>query len=133
MFDSIREFVKALMDGRKFKYEGYEYFFDEEHGFLKFNKTRGRTSMTNIDFMVYVLSLTEVIGEQKWYNNIPERGVLCKVQTLPNVAYTIARINSYVEDAHFPFHSFDNDETYIAAIPLTKEEALEYVYEGVLK
>ena len=134
MFESIREFANALMEGRKFLRDGYTYFFDENEGFSRWHQIHGRTSMSYSDFLYFDSDNLEEIIEPKWYENIPEHGILCKVRIRPHDMWSTDIITSFtgLQGCRYPYHSRISNTLYKEAIPLTKEEALEFIYEGTV-
>ena len=131
MFNSIREFVNALMEGRKFQYKGYTYFFYEEEGFSRWHQFHGRKPMSYSDFLYFDSANLEEIIEPKWYENIPKTGILCKVQKNKEsrFPFEVAIISSFNVADDYPYLGKDGVD-YYSATPLTKEEALEFIYEG---
>lgn len=136
MFESIREFVNALLEGRKFKCGVITYFFDDVNGFCK--KREGCHlfgDMAYQDYMAYCDSDFKEIIDPKWYENIPSQGILCwvwdndmHIHRQPSAVKIIQnRIGSSIGEELF----YDAiGDAWDCAKPLTKEEVMQFIYEG---
>lgn len=62
--------------------------------------------------------------EQKWYENIPEHGVLCWVFHTPNKKF-LRIINEYNPSLKLPF--FSNGINWLNAEPLTNDEIKQFL------
>ena len=137
MFKSEKEFAYALLEGREFinsddpnpTRHGNTYVF--KNGFKTMLKGGGGyLAMDAYDWNRHN-KVTEIVAP-KWYENIPEQGVLCWVHNSnPKRKVRIDLIvyfDTTKQEGTGRFQSAFSDWEY--AIPLTKEEVLEYIYQG---
>ena len=120
MFKSKKELAFALLEGRKFKIEVGEVYFDD--GF-KYKSEAGITNMISAwDYYDKVVEIKE------WYEDIPENGRLCRVWG-GSITRTNARIlvvKSYNKNIAYHFKTnFDGCWTH--AEPLTNNEIKEFL------
>lgn len=66
--------------------------------------------------------------EPKWYENIPERGILCRVHNGPKGRKATRLVMAYKGDALFK-HVDDYENRWEFAEPLTFEEAVDLIYK----
>ena len=66
-------------------------------------------------------SMWGIYTPPKWYDNIPEGGVLCHVWDTDEDYVSREVVNKYIQDPHHPF-VVDDGSSYECAAPLTKQE-----------
>jgi hypothetical protein len=69
----------------------------------------------------------EIHHEPKWYENIPEQGVLCWVSDVIGNKTNIHLITKYIQMNEFPYVT--KNSCYKYATPLMLEEAEQYIME----
>ena len=81
-------------------------------------------------FIKYIRNLFSICREPEWYENIPEKGILCWVHDYDQEAKVhINIINKYLYDyLQLKFKS-TTKVNWRYAKPLTEEEVKEYLYE----
>jgi hypothetical protein len=115
-----REKLKHLLNGGKLK---------EEYGTKQLNHDGNLIWENNLESLVIDLENSEIYHEPKWYENIPEQGVLCWVSDIyMDTKKMIYLVNKYNEANEFKF-SYGNASCWRYATPLTKAEALQYIME----
>lgn len=121
MFKSKKEFALALLEGRKFKTpNGVLIEYDEE------DTPPFRSGNAHLSGMWKCYrTVTEV---KPWYENIPEHGVLCYVWDDDIETKEIAIVVAYDSLSEFPYTTGPEDY-FIHATPLTKEEAMQLIYQ----
>lgn len=63
----------------------------------------------------------------KWYENIPEQGILCRVWDVPRIEY-VHKVVSYIVDSPFPYED-ERSTCWHFAEPLTYQEAIDLIYK----
>ena len=130
MFNNEKDFMIAMLEGRKFTYlkENYTFWYDDTEGFLMDPEDAPRPVFPQ-ELHDWCNKVTEVI-EPKWYDNIPTQGILCWVTTTRKLSSTIRFINDYKEGKDYPFYCWLTGQAYKEVTPLTKEEVMQFIYQG---
>lgn len=119
MLKSKEEFARAMLDGKKFNLRGFVCSFKPEY------QEPFRIGATRIRDSWELYEQAEEIIE--WYHDIPPQGILCRVWG--GVYYkenNMVRIVNSCDNIKM----FNTDKgSWSNAEPLTKEEAMEYIYE----
>jgi hypothetical protein len=117
---STAECYKALLGGEKLKNKSFRdksFYVYLNDGILMNN--RGEEDL----FYFNVPELWEIYEEPKWYENIPEGGVLCWVSdTKKDDEECIAAICHHNEKVNNSYTELDVEVGWKYATPLTKEE-----------
>ena len=141
MFNSVKEFAYALLEGREFTNsddavnaprQGERYIF--KNGFkAKPKDYNGYLIMDAYDWSRYS-RVTEVI-EPKWYEKIPEQGVLCWVwddgMDICKQPSALKLITGIVGKKEHRLRFYDAiGDTWDYAQPLTKVELMQFIDQG---
>jgi len=132
VISSAEEMLKFLLEGYVFETE-LNIYYKLTDGILKIIDGTGE-EIGNSDAkfnQVYINIYNSVyeIEEEKWYDNIPEQGILCWASNendIPNRNDSMVRIFGIV-DGMFSISS--GAYLYKYAIPVTKEEVLKHIYD----
>jgi len=103
MFKSKKQFAKAIMRGRKFKFKEYGDLIHYDK--TKENPFRCSNAVLQGIWEYYNSpDLTEILPEKPWYNDIPEEGVWCYVWDSESYKrINIQKVTKYVATDDFPF------------------------------
>ena len=122
-FNSQVEILEWLLQGKEVAFKSNKTetwkIIDNQVKYLSDNKVQSTATSTFQNFSIFEKVLN-------WYDNIPEQGVLCKCWNNVKSNYDIQRILEYIQVDECPLKArFD---TFMNAVPLTKEEVLEFIY-----
>jgi len=129
-FKNIKELYQALIDGKTI--QNNKNLDQAKLGFDKLlYKAHAKEHFVypGLDYVFYQTDQWSIYEEPKWYDNIPEWGVLCWVTGTkkPLTSYTTIRLIEGL-NAYNQFVSAGN--IWNNAIPLTKEEVMQYIWCG---
>jgi hypothetical protein len=117
-----KEIMQALINGEKITMASWgigEYTYLGEHG-----------NLVNAKGLLAQLALADryiIYKEPNWYDNIPEKGVLCWCWDDEEDNRYIDVVLGHRDDEHYKFPTATS--SYVNAQPLTKEEVLELCLE----
>lgn len=120
MFKSKKEFIEALVSGRKFYSQFGEIIYFNENKLNPFRYIYNNNNYDFCDFNTYG-KVTEI---KEWYDNIPENGILCWV----NDKSYIAIMTYYDKEEHMFYGKVSGSRyNYKDVLPLTNEEIQEFL------
>jgi len=127
-FKNIKELYQALVDGKtiQYKYDNTLVKIDCCQQSRRYQNDL-RNAWTDCSYSFNKYWLWSIYEEPKWYDNIPRCGVLCFVTNSKGViTETIRLILGINEHNQYISHGglWNN------AVPLTKEEVMQYILGG---
>lgn len=130
--NNLAQKLVALINGNILKVYNHEYVFgiylrikNENLEVLEVcNNCYSEWKISSFSF-AFIRDETEnfVYEEKHWYDDIPEKGILCWVNKEKTCIANIKKYNSETNKFECPYASF------IYATPLSEDEAMELIYE----
>jgi len=125
MFKTTADIYKALLEGKKIA--SMDIYLDSSYVYLK-NGDLVNDKDHHVTWGFSSPESWQEYIEPKWYDNIPEQGILCWVWNT-KTERTIRILKYYYAETQYPY-MVDGGYGWEYATPLTREEAEELIYRG---
>ena len=129
-FKTKKQIYKALIDGLTITNGKGYWKVKLSSDDLLYGKYGNDREWTLQDFNFNNVTDWSIYEEPKWYDNIPECGVLCWCSSKANAPTPrLLRVVEYMNGHSYCFHT-DSGGCFPEATPLTKGEVMQYIWNG---